>query len=158
MRIFFIAFLALGICSVNYASSMTPIRCDSTSNVSLVYNPSNNSTEIIETNDPVKTITLDLDSGFLKLSEQQSNDNTLFRQNSIRNNGEDPLNLTVRYETASKSDIKKISIIISDPMCKANGMSLISVFETAEHSYISTKYRCDCLSSVHDSNHFIRVR
>lgn len=69
MRIFFVVFLVSGICLANYASSVTPIRCDSKSNVSLV-----------------------------------------------------------------------------------------SVFETAENSYINTKYRCDCLSSVHDSNHFIRVR
>ena len=158
MRILFVLFLVSGVFSANYASTATLIRCDSKLNVSMVYNPVNNSVELIETNNPADVIVIELDTGFLKVSKQQSDEKTLFRQSSIKNYDDDPLNITIRYEITSKLGINTTSIIMSDPMCKVTEVSQISINEISEHSYINTKYRCDCLSSVYDSNHFVKVR
>ena len=112
----------------------------------------------METNDPADVVMIELDIGFLKVSKQQSDEKTLFRQSSIKNYDDDPLNITIRYEITSKFGINTTGIIMSDPMCKVTEVSQISIFEISEHSYINTKYRCDCLSSVYDSNHFVKVR
>jgi len=112
----------------------------------------------METNDPADVVMIELDIGFLKVSKQKSDEKTLFRQSSIKNYDDDPLNLIIRYEIASKLGINKTSIIMSDPMCKVTEVSQISIFETLEHSYTDTKYRRDSLSPEYDRNHFIKVR
>lgn len=136
-------------------SSAAITQCNPDLEFSWSYNQIDNSSEIKEHNDGLPIVSLSFDSGFLKILETDKNKIDLFRQNAIRKDTTDSGGITVRYEHTSSGTISKTSVIVSDPLCKNIGMSQVSIFETNEMSYSTTVYKCECLSKVHDIDHFI---
>ena len=149
----FYGFIAL-IAATN-VSAATMVQCNAKLKVSLKYNHETNSTELLESNANVSSLSINFDSGFIKLSDSAESESVLFRQSAMNKNITDLLDLVVRYENTSDADIQTKSVIITDPMCRNSEASTASVFDTFNTSYISTFYNCDCLSSVHDSGNFI---
>ena len=136
-------------------SAATMVQCNAKLKVSLAYNHETNSTELLESNANLPSLSINFDSGFIKLSDNAESESILFRQSAMNKNITDPFDLVVRYERKSDADIQTKSVIITDPMCRNDEASTASIFDTSNTSYISTFYNCDCLSSVHDSGNFI---
>jgi len=136
-------------------SSETLMQCNPKSEVSWSYNEASNPANIVQIIDNLPIVTLNFDSGFIKLTEQDTNEKELFRQSAIKQNTGDTFDLTVRYDRVSKIEINTTSIFVADPMCKRNDYSLVSILETSELKYSGTFYHCECLSVNFDSGHFI---
>jgi len=136
-------------------SSAAITQCNPDLEFSWSYNQIEHSSEIGEIDDGLPIVTLSFDAGFLKILEADTNQIDLFRQIAIRKDAADSVGLAVRYEHTSSRTISKTSVIVSDPMCKNIGMSQVVIFETNEISYSTTVYQCECLSEVHDIDHFI---
>jgi hypothetical protein len=149
----FYGFVAL-IVATN-VSAATIVQCNAKLKVSVAYNHETNSTEFLESNANLSGISINFDSGFIKLSDSAESESILFRQSALNKNITDPFDLVVRYERKSDADIQTKSVIITDPMCRNDDASTASTFDISNTSYISTFYNCDCLSSVHDSGNFI---
>ena len=149
----FYGFIAL-IAATN-VSAATMMQCNAKLKVSMEYNHETNSTELLESNTNVSSLSINFDSGFIKLSDSAESESVLFRQSAMIKNITDPLDLAVRYENKSDADIQTKSVIIIDPMCRNGEASTANIFDTSNTSHISIFYNCDCLSSVHDSGNFI---
>lgn len=130
--------------------------CVPKSTIALTFDILNNSTNVEETSNGLPNIVLKLDYGFLKLSEQDNDASVLYRQIALRENGQDPLDITLRYEAANGANIEKSSIIISDPMCRNYARSHANIMEITDKSYASFVYECECLSANHHSANFIK--
>lgn len=137
------------------ASTTTVVQCIPDVEVNWSFNQLSNSTEFSENSKNLSNLIIQIDSGFVKVPDQDNSDNRLFRQVAIERSTKDPQNFTVRYENNMKLGIKKTSLIIVDPMCFENVALRASIFETTEVSYINTIYECECLSPVFDSSNFI---
>jgi len=151
----FYGFIAL--MAATNVSAATMVRCNAKLKVSLAYNHETSSTELIESNANLPNLSINFDSGFIKLSDSTESESILFRQSAMNKNITDPLDLVVRYENKSDADIQTKSVVITDPMCRNEEALTASIFYTSDTSYISTFYYCDCLSSVHDSGNFIPI-
>jgi len=149
----FYGFIAL--MAATNVSAATMVRCNAKLKVSLAYNHETSSTELIESNANLPNLSINFDSGFIKLSDSTESESILFRQSAMNKNITDPFDLVVRYENKSDADIQTKSVVITDPMCRNEEALTASIFYTSDTSYISTFYYCDCLSSVHDSGNFI---
>ena len=132
--------------------------CEPKSTIALKFDILNNATNLEETRKDLPNIEVMLDYGFLKLSEQENDTSVLYRQIALRENGQDPLDITLRYETANGANIQKSSIIISDPMCRNYVRSRVNVMEITDKSYASSIYECECLSANHHSANFIKSK
>ena len=130
--------------------------CEPKSTIALTFDILNNSTNVEETSNGLPNIVLTLDYGFLKLSEQDNDASALYRQIALRENGQDPLDITLRYEVANAANIEKSSIIISDPMCRNYARSRANIMDITDKSYASSIYECECLSANHHSANFIK--
>ena len=130
--------------------------CEPKSTIALTFDILNNSTNVEETREDLPNIELTLDYGFLKLSEQENDASVLYRQIALRENGQDPLDITLRYEAANGANIEKSSIIISDPMCRNYARSRANKMDITDKSYASSVYVCECLSANHHSANFIK--
>lgn len=137
------------------ASAASVIRCDAKIEAYWSYDPSHNSSKLLETSDNLPEIYLNFDFGFLKLDNREKVKSLLFRQSAIEEINGDPAHIVIRYETTNKSQIDKTSMIISDPMCKNGAAAKISIFETRGFSYTNKIYNCECLSQIHDIDNFI---
>ena len=137
------------------ASTTTVIQCVPELEVNWSLNQLSNSSEFFENSKNLSNLSIQIDSGFVKVPDQDNPENSLFRQVAIERSDKDPLNFTVRYENNMKLGIKKTSLIIVDPMCYENVALRASIFETTEASYTNTIYGCECLSPVFDSSKFI---
>ena len=135
--------------------SAVAFQCYPNLEVSWSFDQIENKSKFFETTDNLSSITLHLDTGFLKLSKAQNNGTTLFRQQAIIKKSEDILDITVKYEATNKMGIENTSIIFSDPLCKRSKDAVVSMFTTAELRYSNITYLCDCLSSTHDKYNFI---
>jgi len=135
-------------------SSAAFMQCNPKSEVSGSYNEASNPAQLVPTSDNLPAVTLNFDSGFIKLTEQDMNQKELFRQGSIRKNTGDTFDLTVRYDRVNKIKINTKSIFVVDPLCKRNDFSAVSIFEISELKYSGTFYHCECLSVNFDSSHF----
>lgn len=138
-------------------SAATMVQCNAKFKVSLAYNHETNSTELLESNANLPSLSINFDSGFIKLSDNAESESILFRQSAMNKNITDPFDLVVRYERKSGADTQTKSVIITDPMCRNDGISTASIFDTSNTSYISTFYDCDCLSSVLDRGNIITM-
>ena len=130
--------------------------CEPKSTIALTFDILNNSTNVEETSNGLPNIALTLDYGFLKLSGQDNDASALYRQIALRENGQDPLDITLRYEVANAANIEKSSIIISDPMCRNYARSRANIMDITDKSYASSIYECECLSANHHSANFIK--
>ena len=130
--------------------------CEPKSTIALKFDILNNQANVEETSNGLPNIVLTLDYGFLKLSEQDNEASVLYRQIALRENGQDPLEITLRYEAANGANIEKSSIIISDPMCRNYARSRVNVMEITDKSYASSMYECECLSANYHSANFIK--
>ena len=130
--------------------------CEPKSTIALTFDILNNSTNVEETSNGLPNIVLTLDYGFLKLSEQDNDASVLYRQIALRENGQGPLDITLRYEATNGANIEKPSIIISDPMCRNYARSRANIMEITDKSYTSSIYECECLSANHHSANFIK--
>ena len=131
-------------------------RCETKSTIALKFDILNNAANVEEIRNDLPIIELTLDYGFLKLSEQENDASVLYRQIALRENGEDPLDITLRYEATNGANIEKPSIIISDPMCRNYARSRANIMEITDKSYASSIYECECLSANHHSANFIK--
>jgi len=148
--------ISLIIASLATNTSSNPlVQCEPTLEVFWSYDYFSKTSEFGENADNLSSITLIADHGFLKLSVAENKKIELFRQNSITNNTEDILDITVRYESTDQKEIGRTSIIISDPMCKNSAVANVSIINTREFGFKNVVYDCDCLSATHDSDHFI---
>ena len=148
--------ISLIIASLATNTSSNPlVQCEPTLEVFWSYDYFTKTSEFGENTDNLSSITLIVDHGFLKLSVAENKKIELFRQNSITNNTEDMLDITVRYESTDQKEIGRTSIIISDPMCKNRAVANVSILNTRELGFKNVVYDCDCLSATHDSDHFI---
>jgi hypothetical protein len=134
--------------------SAVSIQCYPNLEVDWSLDEKNNQSEFYEKTDNLSSITLYLDTGFLKLPTVQNNAAALFRQQAIVKKSEDPLEIIVKYESTDKMTIETTAIILSDPLCKRYNSSVVSIFTTSEFRYNNITYNCDCLSSTHDANNF----
>lgn len=139
-------------------SSAAMVQCNADLKVSLSYNHETKSFEFMESSENLSNISINFDSGFIKLSDNKEDKIMLFRQSAISKNFNDPLDLVVRYETASKAEIQKTSVIINDPMCKNNSNAKLSIFETSALGYTNNIHSCDCLSNTYDRSNFINLQ
>ena len=135
--------------------SAVAIQCNPNLEVSWSFDQIENKSNFFETTDNLSSITLHLDTGFLKLPTAQNDGITLLRQQSIMKKSADGLDLTVKYESTNTMGIEKTNVILSDPMCK-NLKTLLLVFLLLRSSGImNTIYSCDCVSPTHDIENFI---
>ena len=137
-----------------FAAAIT--SCEPKSKIALTFDILNNSANFEETSDGLPNIVLTLDYGFLKLSEQENDASVLYRQIALRENGQDPLNITLRYEATNGANVEKTSVIISDPMCRTYGSSRANIMEITDKNYSSSIYECECLSANYQSANFIK--
>ena len=155
MKLRYGAFLLSMINLATSVSSAVEIQCKPEFEVKWTYDQVSNSSQFTENVANLITTTLNLDFGFIKLSKQGENDNLLFRQSSIVRNKDNPLNLSVRYESSSPKGMSQSSLVISDPMCLTGSVVRASIFETSEFSFLNSVYSCECLSPVFDRKNFI---
>ena len=134
----------------------TSTTCVSKSTITLSFDILSNSTNFAETDNDLSNIVLTLDHGFLKLAEQEDALSVLYRQSALRENSQDPLDITIRYEATNGVSIEKSSIIISDPMCRNYARSRANIMEITDKGYASSIYECECLSANHHSANFIK--
>jgi hypothetical protein len=130
--------------------------CVPKSTIALTFDMLKSSTNVEETSNGLPNIALTFDYGFLKLSEQENDASVLYRQIALRTNGQDPLDITLRYEATNGTYIEKSSIMISDPMCRNYARSRANIMEITDKSYASSIYECECLSATHHSANFIK--
>jgi hypothetical protein len=130
--------------------------CEPKSTIALKFDILNSATNVEETSNGLPNIVLTFDYGFLKLSEQDNDASVLYRQIALRENGQDTLDITLRYEAANGANIEKSSIIISDPMCRNYARSRANKMDITDKSYASSVYECECLSANHHSANFIK--
>ena len=149
------AFLLSIINLATSVSSAVEIQCKSELEVKWTYDQVSNTSQFSENGENLVTTTLKLDLGFIKLSKPGENDNLLFRQSSIVKNKDNPLNLSVRYESSSRKGMSQSSLVISDPMCVSGAVAQASIFETSEFSFFNSVYSCECLSPVFDRKNFV---
>ena len=149
------AFLLSIINLATSVSSAVEIQCKPEFEVKWTYDQVSNSSQFTENVENLATTTLNLDFGFIKLSKLGENDNLLFRQSSIVRNKDNPLNLSVRYESSSPKGMSQSSLVISDPMCLTGSVVRASIFETSEFSFFNSVYSCECLSPVFDRKNFV---
>ena len=149
------AFLLSIINLATSVSSAVEIQCKSELEVKWTYDQVSNTSQFSENGENLVTTTLKLDLGFIKLSKSGENDNLLFRQSSIVKNKDNPLNLSVRYESSSRKGMSQSSLVISDPMCVSGAVARASIFETSEFSFFNSVYSCECLSPVFDRKNFV---
>ena len=140
------------------AWSAASFQCYPNLEVSWSFDQTSNKSEFYENTENLSSITLYLDSGFLKLPDVEKNRTILFRQNSIAKNTDDPMAITVRYESAGTIEIEKTSIFIIDPMCKQSANARLSIFETVKMGYSNVIYTCNCISRLHDNKVFVYDR
>lgn len=151
----FTVFTALILQTTNVlAAAIT--SCEPKSTIALKFDILNSATNVEETSNGLPNIVLTFDYGFLKLSEQDNDAMVLYRQIALRENGQDPLDITLRYEAVNGANIEKSSIIISDPMCRNYARSHANIMEITDKSYASSVYECECLSANHHSANFIK--
>lgn len=155
MRIISIVFSIFLMHIASVVWSGTSIPCSPNLEVSWVFDKQNNKSQLYENTDDLSKINVYLDTGFLKIPATQDKETALFRQHLIIQNSEDPLDVTVRYESTNAVNIDQTSIIMSDPMCTNSINVLVNIFTTAEFAYRNINYSCNCLSSIHDSKHLI---
>ena len=155
MKLRYGAFLLSMINLATSVSSAVEIQCKPEFEVKWTYDRVSNSSQFTENVENLVTTTLNLDFGFIKLSKQGENGNLLFRQNSIVIHKDNPLNLSVRYESSSPKGMSQSSLVISDPMCLTGSVVRASIFETSEFSFFNSVYSCECLSPVFDRKNFI---
>ena len=155
MKLRDVAFLLSIINLATSVSSAVEIQCKSELEVKWTYDEVSNSSQYTENVENLVTTTLKLDFGFIKLSKQGENDILLFRQSSIVRSKDNPLNLSVRYESSSPQGLSQSSLVISDPMCLSGELARASIFETSEFSFFNSVYSCECLSPVFDRKDFI---
>ena len=137
------------------AWSAVAIQCYPNLEVSWSFDQIENQSDFSETTDNLSSLTLHLDTGFLKLPRAQNDGITLLRQQSIIKKSADGLDLTVKYESANTMGVEKSNVILSDPMCQKSKHAVVSIFTAEEFSYINTIYNCDCVSPTHDIENFI---
>jgi hypothetical protein len=137
------------------AWSAVAIQCSPNLEVSWSFDQIENKSDFFETTDNLSSITLHLDTGFLKLPSAQNDGITLLRQQSIIKKSEDGLDLTVKYESTNTIGIEKTNVILSDPICKKSKEAVVSIFTAEEFRYRNTIYSCNCVSLTHDLQHFI---
>jgi hypothetical protein len=135
--------------------SAVAIQCNPNLEVSWSFDQIENKSNFFETTDSLSSITLHLDTGFLKVPNAQNDGITLLRQQSIIKKSADGLDLTVKYESTNTMGVEKTNVILSDPMCKQSKDAVVSIFTAEEFSYINTIYNCDCVSPTHDIENFI---
>ena len=135
--------------------SAVAIQCNPNLEVSWSFDQIENKSNFFETSDNLSSITLHLDTGFLKLPSAQNDGITLLRQQSLIKKSPDGLDLTVKYENTNTTGIEKTNVILSDPMCKKSKDAVVSIFTAEEFRYINTIYNCDCVSPTHDIENFI---
>ena len=135
--------------------SAVSFQCYPNLEVSWSFDQINNKSDFHENANDLSSITLHLDTGFIKLLTAQNNETALFRQQAIKEKSEDFLDITVRYEDTNKEAIEKTGIIFSDPMCKRSAAAVVSIFTTGEFGYNNINYSCDCLSLTNDSDNFV---
>ena len=155
MRIFSVALTIFLMHFYTGAWSAVAIQCYPNLEVSWSFDQIENKSDFFETTDNLSSITLHLDTGFLKLPSAQNDGITLLRQQSIIKKSSDGLDLTVKYESTNTTGIEKTNLILSDPMCKKSKDAVVSIFTAEEFSYINTIYNCDCVSPTHDIENFI---
>jgi hypothetical protein len=129
-------------------------QCYPNLEVAWSFDHKNNQSEFHEKTDNLPSITLYLDTGFLKLPTAQNNGAELFRQQAIENQSENPLDIVVKYESTNKMMIETTVIILSDPLCKRFTNAVVSIFTAAEFRNNNIIYNCDCLSSTRDAYNF----
>ena len=137
------------------AWSAVAIQCSPNLEVSWSFDQIENKSDFFETTENLSSITLHLDTGFLKLPSAQNDGIILLRQQSIIKKSPDGLDLTVKYESTNTTGIEKTNVILSDPMCKKSKDAVVSIFTAEEFRYINTIYNCDCVSPTHDIENFI---
>ena len=135
--------------------SAVAIQCNPNLEVSWSFDQIENKSNFFETTDNLSSITLHLDTGFLKLPSAQNDGITLLRQQSLIKKSPDGLDLTVKYENTNTTGVEKTNVILSDPMCKKSKDAVVSIFTAEEFRYINTIYNCDCVSPTHDIENFI---
>ena len=135
--------------------SAVAIQCNPNLEVSWSFDQIENKSNFFETSDNLSSITLHLDTGFLKLPSAQNDGITLLQQQSLIKKSPDGLDLTVKYENTNTTGIEKTNVILSDPMCKKSKDAVVSIFTAEEFRYINTIYNCDCVSPTHDIENFI---
>ena len=155
MRIFSIVSTIFLMHFATGAWSAVAIQCSPNLEVSWSFDQIENKSDFFETTDNLSSITLHLDTGFLKLPRAQNDGIILLRQQSIIKKSPDSLDLTVKYESTNTTGIEKTSVILSDPMCKKSKDAVVSIFTAEEFRYINTIYNCDCVSPTHDIENFI---
>ena len=155
MRIFSIVSTIFFMHFATGAWSAVAIQCSPNLEVSWSFDQIENKSDFFETTDNLSSITLHLDTGFLKLPSAQNDGIILLRQQSIIKKSPDGLDLTVKYENTNTTGIEKTNVILSDPMCKKSKDAVVSIFTAEEFSYINTIYNCDCVSPTHDIENFI---
>ena len=155
MRIFSIVSTILLMHFATGVWSAVAIQCNPNLEVSWSFDHIENKSNFFETTDNLSSITLLLDTGFLKLPNAQNDGITLLRQQSIMKKSEDGLDLTVDYESTNTTGIEATNIILSDPMCQKSKEAVVSIFMTGEFRYLNTIYSCDCVSPTHDIENFI---
>ena len=155
MRIFSIVSTIFLMHFATGAWSAVAIQCSPNLEVSWSFDQIENKSDFFETTDNLSSITLHLDTGFLKLPSAQNDGIILLRQQSIIKKSPDGLDLKVKYESTNTAGIEKTNVILSDPMCKKSKDAVVSIFTAEEFRYINTIYNCDCVSPTHDIENFI---
>ena len=155
MRIFSIVSTIFFMHFATGAWSAVAIQCYPNLEVSWSFDQIENKSDFFETTDNLSSITLHLDTGFLKLPSAQNDGIILLRQQSIMKKSEDGLDVTVNYKSTNTMGIEATNVILSDPMCKKSKDAVVSIFTAEEFRYINTIYNCDCVSPTHDIENFI---
>ena len=153
-----ILIITLAIFLMHFATSVSSavsFQCYPKLEISWSYDQIEKKSDFFETTDNLSSITLHLDTGFLKLPSAQNDGITLLRQQSIIKKSPDGLDLTVKYESTNTTGIEKMNVILSDPMCKKSKDAVVSIFTAEEFRYINKIYNCDCVSRTHDIENFI---
>ena len=138
--------------------STTSFQCYPYLQVSWTFDVLNSESKFNENIDDLSSITLHLDSGFLKLPIEQDKDTVLLKQHSIIKNSGDALDIVVRYQDTNKTEIEQTGIILKDPMCKTATGTVANIFITEEFAYNNIVYKCDCVSPTYDIENFVYNR
>ena len=155
ISIFVLIFLTSFATGVSAAASF---QCYPNLEVSWSFDQTTNNSEFHENTENLLSITLYLDSGFLKLPAVEKNGTILFRQNSIIKNTDDGMPITARYESTGTVEMEKMSIFINDPFCKQSDNARLSILTTENMGYRNIIYTCNCLAQLHDYKHFLLDR
>ena len=154
LRFYVVAMFLFNFANTGLANNL--IQCNPEAAVSWYYNRMANTSVFSETNDNLSRISLNFDFGFLKLNPVERDINELFRQSAIEENNDDSLELEVRYESTSIARIERTSIVVFDPFCRRNNEMRTNIIVTSGTSFIHNVYNCECLSSIHDIENFVR--